>query len=89
MKCYIVSYDLKSGSNFDYQRLYDAIKGYETWAHINESLWAVVTDQTAIQVRDNLKQYIDQGDSLFVLKSGVEAAWAKVICHDEWLKKYL
>jgi len=88
MPCYIISYDLrKPGRNYD--KLYEAIKAYGTWAHINESLWAVVTSQTAVQVRDNLLQQIDLNDRIFVIKSGTEAAWRNAICKTEWLKENL
>lgn len=88
MATYIISYDLKKpGQN--YGQLYDAIKSYGTWAHMNESLWAVVTANTAVQVRDHLTRYIDTNDRLFVIKSGVEAAWRNSICKNEWLKEHL
>jgi CRISPR/Cas system-associated endoribonuclease Cas2 len=88
MATYIVSYDLKKpGQN--YEQLYEAIKSYDTWAHINESVWAVVTTNTAVQVRDNLSQYIDNNDRIFVIKSGVEAAWRNSMCKSEWLKEHL
>lgn len=88
MSTYIVSYDLiKPGQN--YNKLYDAIKSYGTWGRINESVWAVVTDKTAVQVREHLSQYIDSNDRIFVIKSGVEAAWRNSICKNEWLKEHL
>jgi len=88
MACYIVSYDLRAPGR-NYEALYNAIKAYSTWAHINESVWAIVTSQKAKQVRDNLKSYMDQNDRLFVIKSGVEAAWSNSICKNEWLKENL
>lgn len=87
MPCYLISYDLRKSR--DYQSLYDAIKSYGTWAHILESTWAVVSQRTAAQVRDHLAQYIDGDDGLFVLKSGVEAAWRNVDCKNQWLKDKL
>ena len=88
MACYIISYDLRTpGQN--YEALYNAIKAYGNWAKINESLWAVVTQQTAAQIRDNLNQHIDSNDRIFVLKSGMEAAWRNSICKTEWLKDNL
>lgn len=88
MPCYIISYDLrKPGRNYD--SLYAAIKAYGTWGKINESLWAIVTEQRAIQIRDNLKGHIDANDRLFVIKSGVEAAWLNSIADNDWLKKHL
>lgn len=88
MTCYIVSYDLV-GKNKDYEALYTAIKNYGGWAHISESTWAVVTDNSAVEVRDALKRCLDSDDRIFVIKSGVEAAWSNVICNNEWLKDNL
>ena len=87
MACYIISYDLRKDR--DYESLYEAIKSYGTWAHITESTWAVVTSQTAVQVRDYLLSHMDQDDGLFVVKSGIEAAWKNVICRSQWLKDNL
>lgn len=88
MTCYIITYDLlKPGRN--YNDLYEAIKSYGTWAHIAESVWAVVTTRTAVQVRDHLQGKMDPGDRIFVVKSGTEAAWGNVLCKNEWLKEHL
>ena len=88
MATYIISYDLlQPGQN--YERLYEAIKSYGIWAKINESLWAVVTTSSAVQIRDNLLAHIDTNDRLIVIKSGVEAAWRNSICKNEWLKERL
>lgn len=88
MATYIISYDLKKpGQN--YEKLHEAIKSYGTWAKINESLWAVVTASTAVEIRDKLLAHIDSNDRLFVIKSGVEAAWRNSICKNEWLKERL
>lgn len=87
MSCYIISYDLRNKR--DYESLYEAIKSYGTWAHVTESTWAVVTSQKAKEVRDFLSESLDDDDRIFVVKSGVEAAWRHVICRDEWLKENL
>lgn len=87
MKCYIISYDLRYRR--DYDSLYQAIKSYGTWGKINESLWAVVTNQSAAQIRDHLSNYLDDDDRLFVIKSGFDAAWRNAIADSEWLKKHL
>ena len=86
-KCYIISYDMAGGD--DYDELHDAIKAYGTWAHITESTWAVVTEYSAKEIRDDLGQYLPDGSRLLVVKSGVEAAWRNPICRNEWLKKNL
>ena len=87
MPCYIISYDLRNER--DYSALYEAIKGYGTWAHITESTWAVVADERAAEVRDDLLQHMDDDDALFVVKSGVAAAWRNVLCKDTWLRHNL
>lgn len=90
MKCYIISYDIKDNSQtYDYSELEKAIKSYGTWAHINKSVWAIVTTKNAKEIRDYLKTKMDFNDSIFVIKSGTEAAWSNVICKDEWLKNNL
>ena len=88
MQCYIISYDLrKPGRN--YEDLYAAIKKHSKWARINDSVWAVVTTKTAVQIRDTLDQHLDSNDPIFVVKSGVEAAWRNSRCKSEWLKENL
>ncbi len=87
MNCYIISYDLRFGGN--YTSIHNAIKAYGTWAKITESTWAVVTNQSSEQVRDNLLGYMDNNDRLFVIKSGGEAAWMRVNCNYEWLQKHI
>ncbi|MDP9704667.1 UNVERIFIED_ORG: hypothetical protein J2W64_001853 [Rahnella aquatilis] len=88
MPTYIISYDLrKPGRNYD--ELYKAIKNYPNWAKVNESVWAVVSAGSAVQVRDFIMKYVDANDSVFVIKSGLEAAWHNTICESAWLKKNL
>ena len=87
MTCYIISYDLRKNRNYD--KLYSALKSYSRWGRITESTWAVVTTKSAVEIRDNLLKVIDNDDRIFVVKSGVEAAWRNSICKNEWLKENL
>jgi hypothetical protein len=87
MACYIVNYDLRKVK--DYDSLITAIKGYGTWAKVLKSCWAIVTQNSAEQIRDYLLSYMDSDDGIFVVKSGVEAAWSNVECSSDWLKKNL
>lgn len=87
MATYIISYDLRKNRNYD--GLYGAIKSYGTWAKITESTWAIKTSSTAVQVRDHLGSVTDKDDRIFVVKSGVEAAWRNAIAKNEWLKEHL
>ena len=87
MTCYIISYDLVRNRN--YGQLHNAIKTYSKWAKITESTWAVVTTKSAVQIREHLLKFMDNDDRLFVIKSGVEAAWQNSICKNAWLKENL
>lgn len=87
MNTYLISYDMAEGG--DYDALYEAIKAYGTWAHITESLFAVKSSSSAMEIRDELGEYLPSGSRLIVVKSGTEGAWRNVICRNEWLKKHL
>ncbi len=87
MPAYIISYDLRKQRNYD--ALYEVIRSYGTYAKITESTWAIVTSDSAKQIRDNLFNVTDNDDRLFVIKSGIEAAWRNVISTNEWLKENL
>ena len=83
MAIHAVNYDLKKPGR-NYQSLYDAIGQYKNCHHL-ESTWLIDTAETPAQVRDKLKQHIDQNDSLFVCR--LQNAWA-TLNYDcaSWLK---
>lgn len=89
MKTYLVSYDLIQGK--DYTRIIDAIKNYSYWAKPLESMWLIKSDQTVAEVRDNLRQFLDQDDRLTIFDvSG--AAWASYNLAQiitDWMKSNL
>jgi len=85
--CYVISF--KDLSNTNTISLETAIREYGTWARITSDTWAVVTSQSAVQIRDNLQSFLPPGGRLFVIKSGIEAAWTNVECSSEWLKQNL
>ena len=88
MPAYVINYDLrKPGRNYD--ALYAKLKSYSKWGKVTESCWVVVTEKSAVTVRDELKSVIDTNDRLFVVKSGTEAAWRHSICDNDWLKANL
>ena len=63
-KPYLISYDLdKPGQN--YERLIARMKQLGAF-HVLLSQWALATTWTAIQLRDDLMQYIDSNDRLLV-----------------------
>lgn len=89
MAVYMVGYDLNSPGQ-DYSDLIAAIKSYGTWWHHLDSTWIVVTNQTAVQVRDNLLQHMDKNDEILVAAIGAPAAWSGFIEKgSQWLKEEL
>ena len=89
MATYLISYDLRKPGR-DYASLYKAIKSYPTWAHLLESEWAVVTDDSAVDVRDHLAHQMDQNDGLTVVTAGA-TAWRGLSSQEvsDWLKENL
>lgn len=89
MTTYIITYDLKAPGR-NYEPLYEAIRGYGTRCKLTESTWAVVTNQSATDVHNNLAKHVDSNDVLFVARVGAPGAWR---CLSEattaWLRKHL
>jgi hypothetical protein len=74
MKTYIVGYDLnKSGQ--DYSNLIAEIKTYKHWWHHLDSTWIIKTDDSAADIRNNLRRHIDKNDELLVAALTGESAW--------------
>lgn len=73
MHSYIISYDLIADK--DYSSLYKAIKNYGTYAHVLESVWIVNSSTSSVDIRDNLKSFLDADDKIFVAKLTGQSAW--------------
>lgn len=86
---YSINYDLKNpGKN--YEDLYKALKKFGTRCHPCESLWFIVTDMTASDLRDTLVAYMDKNDVLIVAQAKAPGAWKGLSQETtDWLKKYL
>lgn len=84
-KSYIISYDMLGDG--DYASLIKRIKEYKYWAHITESTWAVLSSKSAVEIRDDIKDFLTDGSRLIVVQSANVAAWNNTICSNEWLKK--
>jgi|TARA_B110000114_G_C14758970_1_gene264050 hypothetical protein len=87
MATFIISYDISDDGNYD--KLYEKLKSYNGWAKITESTWAIGSSKKAAEIRNDLKPLIGDSGRLFVIKSGMGAAWRNVIASNEWLKKNL
>ncbi len=67
MTIYVVGYDLHPSRGETYDDLLAALGKYGGSWHCIDSTWLIKTDQTAVQVRDNLKQHVKSDDQLLVV----------------------
>lgn len=59
----------------DYQAFFDELAQYSA-VRILESLWGIRRNGTScVHLRDHLKQFVDDGDGLIVIKAG---SWASM-----------
>ena len=89
MTCYIVAFEVTDQKRKDQLKV--KLKEYGTYCPINENCWAIVTSEKATQIRDKLIEIALPSDKVFVVKSGVEAAWRNVYGekNTNWLKEHL
>jgi hypothetical protein len=87
---HIVAYDLKTPNDTpdNYELIIGAIKSlFDSWCHIEQSVWLIDTRSDAVAVRLVLKDFLHSGDTLLVAPLG--KAWASWNFGDErnkWLK---
>lgn len=88
MAVHCVSYDLnKAGQN--YNGLYDELKKSLGYWHYLDSTWLISTTETATQLFQRLKPYIDDNDIMLVIKVTNEySGWLPQKAWD-WLKNHL
>lgn len=89
MTTYIVTFEVSDVSIKN--DLKEKLKGYGTFCPIHDNCWAIVSDQSAVQIRDFLNEDLSVSDRVFVIRSGIEAAWTNPYSaeHSEWLKEKL
>ena len=73
MAVYVVSYDLRRPGR-DYSRLYARLDDWKAVRGL-ESLWFIESSSTAVQIRDDLRGYIDGTDGLIVVEMSGAVAW--------------
>lgn len=90
MATLLVAYDLNAPGQ-RYAELTEHLKALGTWWHHLDSTWLVKTSLRPKQLRDDLRQYLDDGDELLVIDvSGDPAAWTGFKPRgSEWLKSNL
>lgn len=75
MATFVISYDLQRPDQ-DCAALAAAIKELGRWWHHLDSTWLVVSDRSAVEVRDALRGHLDGGDELLIIDvTGQPRAW--------------
>ena len=64
---------------------------YSGYCPIHDNCWAILTDQKAAEVRDSVAEVMEQGERIFVIRSGTEGAWRNIYGdkNSDWLKENL
>ena len=72
MPVYMIGYDLHPSEGEKYSELYTALEtiGSSGYWDCLDSTWLVITEKTAAQIKDVLKQYLKEGDRLLVMRCG-------------------
>ena len=89
MNTYIVAFEVLNDERKE--NLKTKLREYGTYCPINDNCWAIVSEDTAIQIRNNLNSSLNASDRIFVIRSGVTAAWRNVYGDEnsKWLKERL
>lgn len=92
MAIYIIGYDLHPVRGETYDELIEAIKNLGSWWHCLDSTWIVISNLTAVQIRDKLWAHMKADDQLLVVTytKGALVAWNgfNKDCSD-WLRNNL
>ncbi|MFN3676552.1 MAG: hypothetical protein ACK4TC_11265 [Sphingomonas pseudosanguinis] len=90
MGYFVVAYDLKcrDGERRDYGPLIDALTEMDS-CHTQKTVWYVSRDCSTIELRDDLKQYVEERDLLMVVRFTVRPRWTKGMeGTSDWLKRH-
>ena len=84
----IVTYDL-CGANKNYDGLIGRLERFPKYLKLNKSSWLIKTRKSSAEVRDELRNYIDSNDMLFVANLTGESAWTNAESSTSEIKKIL
>ena len=89
MTTYIVTFEVDD--DFKKNQIKEKLKQYSGYCPIHDNCWAVISDQRTVQIRDFLNKDLSASDRVFVIRSGVEAAWTNPYStkNSEWLRERL
>jgi hypothetical protein len=89
MANYLVTFQISIQSH-RLKQIVDSIHNEPGWARINANTYIVDSTKTAPQLRDVLKEYLINGESLLVAELSDNAAWTGLSTEvGDWIKKTL
>ena len=74
MNTLIITFDLVNAA-VNYEMVVKKIRLHQHWARLGTSAYLIKTHLTVLQVRDDLRQALKNGDKLFVGVCPVPSAW--------------
>lgn len=80
MNNYLITYDLNKQGQ-DYANLINAIQNYNN-IHVMYSVWFIKSNKTATEINNELLNYIDENDRIFVSEITNNKNW--YLKQDDW-----
>ena len=89
MTTYIVTFEVND--DLKKNQIKEKLKQYSGYCPIHDSCWAIISDQSAVQILNFLSTDLPASERIFVIRSGIEAAWTNPYStnNSEWLKERL
>lgn len=89
MNTYIVTYEV-----YDTQRknkLKEKMRTFPSYCPVHDNCWALRSEMKPAEIRDLLGEQLIEEDRVFVIRSGVHAAWRNTYDNknSDWLKENL
>lgn len=86
---YVVIFQIAEKQNRDKLRL--KLRDLESYCPLSNTAWAIVSEKSAADLRDDFGQIITKPDRLYVLELKGSGAWRNAISkeHSDWLKANL
>lgn len=87
MHSFLICCDLNQ--EFDQEELINRIAGIGDSKQILSGVWVVVSDKTAVQIRDELAELLDTSERILIAQSGSVGAWKNILGENKWLAENL
>jgi hypothetical protein len=88
-KTYLVLFQIAERANRDNMR--EGLRSFESYCPLTNTAWAIVSEKSAAELRNQLGKFVVKPDRLYILELGHSGAWRNAISekHSEWLKANL